>query len=82
MLQNFKIYNKTLLELSEGKKLITTINTHSYNVTLKDEEFRNVLMNCEILIPDGISIVWAIKLLLNSNGRKKLLDELKYKIKK
>lgn len=57
----FKIFSGTLSEIESGKKLITTINAHSYNVSKTDGVFAQALKNSDILIPDGISIVWAFK---------------------
>jgi len=39
--------------------LITTLNAHSYNVACSDARFHEALLKSDILIPDGISIVWA-----------------------
>lgn len=47
--------------LPEGKLLINTINAHSYNTALKDELFQRALINGDVLIPDGVSIVKACK---------------------
>mgnify|MGYP002614623475 FL=1 len=50
------------LELLPDKKLlINTINAHSYNTALKDELFQSALINGDVLIPDGVSIVKACK---------------------
>lgn len=50
------------LELLPDKKLlINTINAHSYNTALKDELFQKALINGDVLIPDGVSIVKACK---------------------
>jgi len=46
---------------------INTINAHSYNVAQKDKFFADVLLQSDVLIPDGQSIVWAKKFL---NGEK------------
>lgn len=62
-LTHFNIFDKDLNSLSKKKMLINTINAYSYNVTKKDSLFKEALMNCDVLIPDGVSIVWAIKLL-------------------
>lgn len=47
------------------KTVINTINPHSFCVAVKDETFRKALVNSNILIPDGIGIVKAIKFLSN-----------------
>lgn len=64
----FKLKNLSILEsqqelekLPDGKLLINTINAHSYNTALKDEQFADALTNGDVLIPDGASIVKACK---------------------
>lgn len=61
MLINYQIFDKPLSELDNRKLLITTINAHSYNVTKQDPHFAKSLSNSEVLIPDGVSVVWAMK---------------------
>jgi UDP-N-acetyl-D-mannosaminuronic acid transferase (WecB/TagA/CpsF family) len=48
-----------LASVANGKKIINTINAHSYNTALKDELFAEALVNGDVLIPDGASIVMA-----------------------
>lgn len=50
-----------LASLPEGKLLINTINAHSYNTARKDSLFADALMNGDMLIPDGVSIVKACR---------------------
>ena len=50
-----------LASLPEGKLLINTINAHSYNTARKDSLFADALMNGDVLIPDGVSIVKACR---------------------
>ena len=50
-----------LASLPEGKLLINTVNAHSYNTARKDSLFAEALMNGDVLIPDGVSIVKACK---------------------
>jgi N-acetylglucosaminyldiphosphoundecaprenol N-acetyl-beta-D-mannosaminyltransferase len=66
-LSGFNIFNAELSSLPGSKLLITTINAHSYNLTLQDSLFFKSLNESEVLIPDGISVVWAVRLL---TGRK------------
>lgn len=47
------------ISLPSGKLLINTINAHSYNVARQDEAFAEALTKCDILVPDGASIVKA-----------------------
>lgn len=63
MLTSFKIFNKSLDTLPEGKLVVNTINAHSYNLTRQDKEFAKALHNSHVLLPDGISIVYAKRIL-------------------
>lgn len=49
------------MRLPKQKMLINTINAFSYNNALKDKLFAQALLNCDALIPDGISIVKACR---------------------
>jgi len=44
-----------------GKKLINTINAHSYNTAQEDEAFAEALSRGDYLIPDGAGIVKACR---------------------
>ncbi len=63
MLLDFEIYDKKLNELPNKTLVINTINAHSYNVARSNVDFYNVLMQSDVLLPDGISVVWAAKIL-------------------
>lgn len=53
-----------LLKSFSGKKtVINTINPHSYCEAKKDSLYSKALHQSDILLPDGIGIVWAIKTL-------------------
>lgn len=52
---------ESLEALPEGKLLINTINTHSYNTAQKDALFAEALLQGDVLIPDGASIVMACR---------------------
>ncbi len=54
---------KNLESLKDGKTLINTINAYSYVVAQDDKDFQEALTNCDILLPDGMSIVWACNFL-------------------
>lgn len=56
-----KLYNQPLDRLPTCKLLITTINAHCYNVAHKDNDYQEVLLKSDVLIPDGISVVYAVK---------------------
>lgn len=49
------------------KKIINTLNPHSYCVAKRDEKFRDALKASDLLIPDGTGIVLAVRIL---KGRK------------
>lgn len=54
--------NRTAItQLPDGLLLISTINAHSYNVAQHDEEFAEALLKSDVLLPDGASIVKAVK---------------------
>lgn len=54
----------------DGKSVINTINPHAYCLAMKDEKFRQALQNSDWLLPDGIGIVWAAKMLKSQNIHK------------
>jgi|GEM_PF-2077792 len=74
MLQTYQLYSSELSELPEGRLLITTINAHSYNVAQHDADFAEALRQSDVLLPDGISIVLA-KRLLSGDKIKKIAGE-------
>ena len=45
------------------KLLINTINTHSFNLTLEDNDFRDALLRSDVLLPDGVGILLALRIL-------------------
>ena len=50
-----------LASIPQGKKLINTVNAHSFNTAKKDKLFAEALTNGDVLIPDGVSIVKACR---------------------
>ena len=71
-LLGYKILKKPLKTINFSEvKVISTINPHSYCVANKDLDFKQALKNSDILLPDGIGIVWAEKF-LNGNSTKKI----------
>ena len=62
-LSNLRILEskEALKEIPQGKRLINTINAHSYNTAQNDELFAEALKNGDYLIPDGASIVKACR---------------------
>jgi len=61
---NFNI-NTSLnsVDFNHHRIVINTINPHSYCLTKKDNVFWEALQISDVLIPDGIGIVWAAKFL-------------------
>ena len=72
----YNIYSNNLSKLSleiENQKrpfIINTINPHSYIVAKKDVVFQKALKESDILLPDGIGIVWAVKFLTGQKIRR------------
>ena len=61
-LSSFRLYKMPLNRLSRCHKiLISTINAHSYNIAREDKSFKKALHTSNILLPDGISIVHAVR---------------------
>lgn len=54
----------------KGKTIINTINPHSYCIAKNDLSFKTALLNSDVLLPDGIGIVWAAKTLHNQRIQK------------
>ena len=52
-----------LESLPDGKFLINTINAYSYNNAQKDAAFADALRGGDALLPDGMSIVMACRLI-------------------
>ena len=63
MLKEFNLFNGSLSKIEKDKLLFTTLNAHCYNLTKKDSYYKEAVLNSDILLPDGVSIIWAIKLL-------------------
>ena len=53
--------------LPDRKTVISTLNAHSYNLAQKDGLFAKSLTYSDVLIPDGASIVMAVKWLTKNN---------------
>lgn len=63
MLQSYTIFNQSLQAIKKSKALISTINAHSYNTLSEDKDFQVALQSSDVLLPDGISVVWAMRML-------------------
>ena len=61
------IYKESLSAIPTEKKcVINTVNAYSYCVAQKDVVFKKALISSDVLLPDGISMVLAAKLLMNT----------------
>lgn len=68
---DYSIYNGNLNEINfSKKKLINTINQYSFCIAEEDSLFKKALVESEILLPDGIGIVAAVKILHNQKVKK------------
>jgi N-acetylglucosaminyldiphosphoundecaprenol N-acetyl-beta-D-mannosaminyltransferase len=70
MLRNYTLYNLPLNEIKQPKALINTLNAHSFNTSLDDNDFKKALQYSYILLPDGISVVWAKRMLTGEKLQK------------
>lgn len=66
----FKLTVNLPNEFPEKKVIANTINPHSYCVSMDDEIFRDALVNSDILIPDGVGVVWATSFLYKRKIKK------------
>jgi N-acetylglucosaminyldiphosphoundecaprenol N-acetyl-beta-D-mannosaminyltransferase len=64
-LSNFKdrFYNQPLSELSNDKILISCLNAHSFNILQIDDLYQSAIQKSDIILPDGIAIVYALRFL-------------------
>lgn len=62
-LLGYNIATEYPLLTNTKKIIINTINPHSYCVSKKDEAFREALKSSDVLLPDGVGIVWAARFL-------------------
>ncbi|TRX51647.1 WecB/TagA/CpsF family glycosyltransferase [Fulvivirga sp. M361] len=68
----YDVHVNELREINLNRKqIINTINAHSYQVAKRDDIFRKALSSSDILLPDGVSFVWAASR-LNSIKIKKI----------
>lgn len=65
---DYSVYSGDLDELNlDRKTLINTINQYSFCIAEKDPAFKKALQASDVLLPDGMGIVAAVRLL---NGQK------------
>jgi N-acetylglucosaminyldiphosphoundecaprenol N-acetyl-beta-D-mannosaminyltransferase len=71
LLTDYSILSCNLGDLKfDSKCIINTVNQYSYVIAQKDPAFKSALMHSDILLPDGIGIVAAVKLINNENIKK------------
>ena len=76
MLHTYTLFNESLDKIEHSKALISTLNAHSFNTIHNDVEFKTALNNSNVLLPDGIGVVWAMRLLTGQKLRKIAGDDL------
>jgi N-acetylglucosaminyldiphosphoundecaprenol N-acetyl-beta-D-mannosaminyltransferase len=60
--RGYKIFDQDLNNLPQSSKiLINTINQYSFCIAEEDSDFKNALSESDILLPDGVGIVLAVK---------------------
>jgi N-acetylglucosaminyldiphosphoundecaprenol N-acetyl-beta-D-mannosaminyltransferase len=70
-LMNYSIYSGAISDsIATEKTLINTINQYSYCIAEKDATFKKALQDSDILLPDGMGIVAAVRLLNNRKIKK------------
>lgn len=68
---DYPIYSKPLGDIVIGKTyLVNTINQYSYCIADEDVVFKKSLQDSDVLLPDGIAIVLATKLLTGKTIKK------------
>ena len=70
MLDNYTLFNEPLSTIKAPKVLINTINAHSFNTVQIDKDFGEALESSNILLPDGVSVVWAMRMLTGKKLKK------------
>jgi N-acetylglucosaminyldiphosphoundecaprenol N-acetyl-beta-D-mannosaminyltransferase len=59
-----KIFNQSLSEISNDKTLIICLNAHSFNILQNDKSYQYALNESQVILPDGIAIVYALRFLI------------------
>ncbi|MGB5555902.1 MAG: WecB/TagA/CpsF family glycosyltransferase [Flavobacteriaceae bacterium] len=67
----YPIFKEPLKKLPKKRGLtVNTVNQYSYCLAKNDPEFKQVLQQSDVLLPDGIGIVWAAKFLNHTRLKK------------
>lgn len=69
-LSELKLFSSELNTLSSEKLLLTTLNAHSFNLIQTNAIFKEALVCSNVILPDGISIVWAKQFLSGTKLKK------------
>lgn len=70
-LMEYSIYNGNLNQVGfAGKTLINTINQYSFCIAEQDVAFKKALRESDILLPDGVAIVAAVRRISGQKIRK------------
>jgi N-acetylglucosaminyldiphosphoundecaprenol N-acetyl-beta-D-mannosaminyltransferase len=70
-MHDFQVFSDSIEQIDIGSNcVVNTLNQYSYVVAGKDERFKQALIQSDILLPDGISIVKAIKFLKGEKIKK------------
>ena len=61
---SYRVFSDTLSNLDfDRPAILNTINPHSFCVAKTDPAFRKALLQSDVLLPDGVGIVWAQRFL-------------------
>ncbi|WP_407429005.1 WecB/TagA/CpsF family glycosyltransferase [Arcticibacter sp.] len=64
IIMDFPVFNSSLDKIElKRKTVINTINQYSYVLTTKDPVFKEALMSSDVLLPDGVGMTIASRLL-------------------
>lgn len=63
LLSQLHLLTHPLEDVSNNKLVINTLNAHSFNLTQSDEMYSEAIVSSDVLLPDGISIVFARRFL-------------------
>ncbi len=70
LIKELNLYKGTVSDISFDSKVINTVNAYSFNIAIKNIKFAEAIQTSDILLPDGISIVWTAKLLYGNKLKK------------
>lgn len=78
LLAETRLFSQELQTLPDKKLLINTLNAYCFNIAQKDSTYADALNSSDILLPDGISVVLAVKLLAGRSLKKIAGEDLFY----